>query len=251
LISEIDHSGKIYTVNLESGIDLSIQNNFSGDAPTFFNSNPPTIRPAQSKNFIGDIGQGGSCNVPITMLNIHCTGTHTESIGHINDSGVRVVDVCPKGLMTALLITVIPRKINETNDSYHSKLSNELVITRESIQKQLTANVEGLILRTLPNNQSKKSRDYDAEPAPFFTNDAIDYIHDAGIKHLLVDIPSVDKADDGGMLENHRRFFKNGATISELLFIPDITPDGFGFLQIQIPNWGLDVVPSRPIFYPV
>ena len=44
---------------------------------------------------------------------------------------------------------------------------------------------------------------------------------------------------------------EKGKTISELLYIPNSVLDGFGFLQIQIPNWGLDAAPSRPIFYPV
>jgi hypothetical protein len=66
-----------------------------------------------------------------------------------------------------------------------------------------------------------------------------------------VDTPSIDKADDGGLLGNHRRFFKQGKTISELLFIPDALQDGFGFLQFQIPNWSLDSAPSRPIFFSV
>ena len=91
----------------------------------------------------------------------------------------------------------------------------------------------------------------DQYPAPFFTNDAIDYICELGVKHLLVDIPSIDKPDDGGMLGNHRSFFKKGDTISELLFIPDSLRDGFGFLQIQIPSWSLDSAPSRPIFFPI
>ena len=35
------------------------------------------------------------------------------------------------------------------------------------------------------------------------------------------------------------------------LYVPDNLLDGFGFLQIQIPNWNLDAAPSRPIFFPV
>ena len=86
---------------------------------------------------------------------------------------------------------------------------------------------------------------------PFFTNEAIEVLQNIGIKHLLVDLPSIDKLDDDGQLGNHRKFFKNGETISELLYIPNNLKDGFGFLQIQIPNWNLDAAPSRPIFYPV
>ena len=108
-----------------------------------------------------------------------------------------------------------------------------------------------MIIRTFPNNKSKKYRNYDSDPAPFFTNDAIDYLQSINIKHLLVDLPSIDKLDDGGQLGNHKRFFKKGKTISELLYIPNDLEDGFGFLQIQIPPWQLDAAPSRPIFYPV
>ena len=95
------------------------------------------------------------------------------------------------------------------------------------------------------------SRNYDDQPAPFFTNDAIHYVNKLGITHLLVDVPSIDKPDDGGTLGNHRLFFDHGDTISELLYIPNDLLDGFGFLQIQVPNWNLDSAPSRPIFFPV
>ena len=61
---------------------------------------------------------------------------------------------------------------------------------------------------------------------------------------MLVDLPSIDKADDGGVLGNHRLFFSKGDTISEMLYIPDNILDGFGFLQIQIPNWSLDSAPA-------
>ena len=122
---------------------------------------------------------------------------------------------------------------------------------KKQLQKNIPESCSGLIIRTIPNDDSKKTRDYHLKPAPFFTNDAIDHINELGVKHLLVDIPSLDKADDGGQLGNHKKFFKQGKTISELLFIPNDLKDGFGFLQIQIPNWGLDAAPSRPIFYSI
>ena len=125
------------------------------------------------------------------------------------------------------------------------------MITKQSIQKKMHQSHSALIIRTIPNDRSKISRNYDKIRAPFFTHQAIDYIASEGVEHLLVDLPSIDKADDEGKLGNHKRFFKYGKTISELLFINDSISDGLGFLQIQIPNWSLDAVPSRPIFYPV
>ena len=248
---QIKYNGTEYFISSKNAIDLSIQNNFSGNAPTFFNSLQPSNKPLISENFVGDVKQGGSCNVPVVSLNIHCTGTHTECEGHVNNSNVSVVDACPIGLIPAILITVEPELLIDTNESYHVRCDGELVITKKSIQKKIRELHSGLIIRTIPNDKSKISRNYDKMIAPFFTNQAIDYIGSQGVEHLLVDLPSVDKANDDGKLGNHKRFFKYGKTISELLFIEDSLSDGFGFLQIQIPNWSLDAAPSRPIFYQV
>ena len=248
---QIKYNDKEYFISSKNAVDLSIQNNFSGNAPTFYNSSQPSNKPLISENFVGNVKQGGSCNVPVISLNIHCTGTHTECEGHVNNSNVSVVDACPIGLIPAILITVEPELSNDTNESYHVKCDGELVITKKSIQKKIRELHSGLIIRTIPNDKSKISRNYDKIIAPFFTNQAIDYVVSEGVEHLLIDLPSVDKANDGGKLGNHKRFFKYGKTISELLFIEDSISDGFGFLQIQIPNWSLDAVPSRPIFYQV
>ncbi len=248
---EIEYNGRRYFISSKNAVDLSIQNSFSDNGPTFYNSPPPSNEPLVSGQFIGAIERGGSCNVPVVSLNIHCTGTHTECEGHINNSDVTIVDVCPVDLIPTLLITVEPESVSETEESYHVSCNGESVITKKSIQKEMHQSHSGLVIRTIPNDKSKKSRNYDKNGAPFLTNQAIDYIASQGVEHLLVDLPSIDKADDDGKLGNHKRFFQSGKTISELLFIEDSINDGFGFLHIQIPNWSLDAAPSRPIFYQV
>ena len=247
----IRDSSKEYFISSKNAVDLSIQNNFSGKAPIFYNASQPSNKPLISKNFIGDVKQGGSCNVSVVSLNIHCTGTHTECEGHVNDSNVSIVDICPVGLIPALLITVEPELTSATDESYHVDWDEELVITKQVIQKKMHQSHSALIIRTIPNDRSKISRNYDKIRAPFFTHQAIDYIASEGVEHLLVDLPSIDKADDEGKLGNHKRFFKYGKTISELLFINNSISDGLGFLQIQIPNWSLDAAPCLPIFFPV
>ena len=251
MLVKIKYDGKHHSINLSSGIDLSIKNDFLENSPLFYGAHHPKAEPFSVNDFIGDISHGGSCNVNVVSLNIHCTGTHTESIAHILDSNELIPDVCPIGLIPAYLVSIDLKSENQTNDSYHAELSDNLLITSDSLRKKITTPYEALIIRTIPNDISKISRNYDLSPAPFFTNNAVDYINELKIQHLLVDIPSIDKADDGGELGNHRRFFKQGKTISELLYIPESIADGFGFLSIQIPNWSLDAAPSRPIFYPV
>ena len=138
---------------------------------------------------------------------------------------------------------------NSVKDSYHCDISGSNVVCKKAIKSKISTPCESLIIRTSPNDESKLSINYDDVFAPFLTSDAMDYINQLGVKHLLVDLPSVDKADDGGELGNHRSFFNKGDTISELLYVPNDLLDGFGFLLIQIPNWSLDSAPSRPIFF--
>ena len=248
---QINHNDQVYNIDSKKGHDLSIRNDFSGNAPIFYGAEQPKVSPQHSGDFIGDLESGGSCSVPIVSCNIHCTGTHTECISHIQDSKFKITDKCPRGLIPSYLITVEIVAANSVKDSYHCDISGSNVVCKEAIKSKISTPCESLIIRTLPNDESKLSRNYDDVSAPFLTSDAMDHINQLGVKHLLVDLPSIDKADDGGVLGNHRSFFNKGDTISELLYIPNDLLDGFGFLQIQIPNWSLDSAPSRPIFFSV
>lgn len=250
IFTSINYNGKTYDLRESQGLDLSIKNSFDDKNPTFFYSDQPSLKIVQSDNFIGNIFKGGSCNVNIATVDIHCTGTHTECAGHIRDIEEKIVDFCPRGFIPSRLITVEPKNISDTSDTYHAQTVSDLVISKESIKEKVKDKIDSLIIRTLPNSNFKLSRNYDESPAPFFTSEAIEYINELSIQHLLVDVPSIDKANDNGLLGNHHSFFKKGKTISELLYIDNSIKDSFGFLQIQIPNWNLDAAPSRPIFYP-
>lgn len=247
----IEFKDQEYNLNSGQGIDLSIPNNFDGNHPTFYGASAPSVNPIEIGDFVGNVEKGGSCNVKVATLDIHCTGTHTECVGHITNSEKKISDLCPREFLFAQVITVDPVLKSDTDETYHVECEKDWVISASSLNEQLEENVESLILRTLPNDIEKLSRNYDVKPAPFLTHESIDLISQKGIQHLLVDLPSVDRANDGGQLGNHHRFFKTGKTISELLYIPNSVLDGLGFLQIQIPNWGLDAAPSRPIFYPI
>jgi len=86
-------------------------------------------------------------------------------------------------------------------------------------------------------------------------------IYQAGVKHLLVDFPSVDREDDGGLLPNHHVFWDVPAgthaflnvpssnTITEMIYVPDSVVDGVGVLTIQIPDFAMDAAPSRPRYF--
>jgi kynurenine formamidase len=128
------------------------------------------------------------------------------------------------------------------------------VITRESVEQRL-ASVEcreALIIRTLPNDDSKRIRNYDVPTMPpYFLAEAMEFIVSLGVQHLLVDVPSIDRLDDGGKLANHRIFWHDAPkrTITELIYVPNHLKDGCYLLNLQIAPFMADVAPSRPIVY--
>jgi hypothetical protein len=75
------------------------------------------------------------------------------------------------------------------------------------------------------------------------------------VKHLLVDMPSVDKEKDDGQLLAHKAFWNVGgemrmdATITELVYVPNSVADGKYILNILIAPFENDASPSKPILY--
>ena len=79
------------------------------------------------------------------------------------------------------------------------------------------------------------------------------FIRERGIKHLLIDQPSVDREHDEGKLLAHKAFWNYSikerldATITELIYAPDSIPDGYYLLNLQIAPFENDASPSKPI----
>jgi hypothetical protein len=78
-----------------------------------------------------------------------------------------------------------------------------------------------------------------------------------GIKHLLIDQPSVDREEDGGELKSHKAFWnfdgklRKDCTITELIYVPNSIEDGTYFLNLQIAPFENDATPSKPILYKI
>jgi kynurenine formamidase len=249
-----------YRVDLSRPESLAIPLQFNGDQPEFFGAARASATPFRGNDFVGDTGQGGSCNVSEIRLVPHCNGTHTENFGHIVQTDFPVGKSVGQGLMPALVISVAPD---------HDMWTGDQVISGESlanaIADQSLDDVEALIVRTRPNSPSKKSRRYDEAPAPpYFAVNAMRLIVDTAVRHLLVDVPSIDKVHDQGRLANHRLFWnvapgskeaaantRTDKTITEMIFVDDGVVDGLYLLDLQIPPWHSDAAPSNPVLYPL
>jgi len=248
-------------VDFSKGEDISIPLIFNGNQPNTYDVPKASAQPYSDNSFIGDIRRGGPCNFETVNLTPHCNGTHTECIGHITEKRISIIESLKEELIPSCLITIDPCKAEE---SYVPQIMPEdLVISKQNLKNKLEnvspAFLHALIIRTTPNNEDKKNRNYMKKPSCFFTIEAMNYIVSLGVKHLLVDMPSVDRLFDDGILTGHNTFweteekkFNNDSkekTITEMIFVPNEILDGKYLLNLQIAPFVLDASPSRPVIY--
>jgi len=258
-----------YHIDTLEGIDISIPLNFNGEQPNIYDAEKASAKVFESNEFIGDTRRGGSCNFEEYKLISHCNGTHTECVGHISEERIYVNETLKDTYILSALVTITPVRSVETGDNYSPhKLKEDRLITKTSIEnavsKLKTSSFEGLIIRTLPNDDSKKSRRYSVNPPPYFSIGGMQAVKGFNIKHLLVDIPSVDRTRDEGRMAAHHIFWdvKQGShevdkknhslnTITEMIYVPDEVKDGIYLLNLQIAPFTADASPSRPVIFKV
>ncbi|HTH50877.1 MAG TPA: cyclase family protein [Pyrinomonadaceae bacterium] len=247
--------GELYT-DLTIVADLSIPLRFDGPQPNAYGVEPATSSACEYGSLVGDTRRGGSCNFERVTLIPHCNGTHTECVGHITDERISVRECLKDVLVAAVLVSVEPQVVDGDRVIGRSQLEDALRLTSRDARRPAA-----LIIRTLPNEDSKLSRVYDENNMPpYFATDAMEWIVGAGFKHLLVDTPSIDRLFDDGKLANHRIFWNVGhggrevnsatrinSTITELIYVPDEVTDGEYLLNLQIAPWEADAAPSRPV----
>ncbi|MDQ7051230.1 MAG: cyclase family protein [Enterobacterales bacterium] len=209
-----------YLALIDQAVSIAINLDLGGPQPNHFGAPNASSHTLEMGSYIGDTRRGGSCNANVLTLIPHCNGTHTESVSHIINQLVAVHKAINQSLFPTRLISLRPIAASQCEDSYQPSLQSEnQVFTREQLENSLMnysdTQLHGLVVRSLPNDKSKKQRCYDQQNyPPFFTNEAMDYIFERGVQHLLVDFPSVDKMYDDGLLSNHRIFLATSATLS-------------------------------------
>jgi len=269
MIFSVEINNRAYQIDLENPLDVSIPLNFNGAQPNTYDVEKATAKPCETESLVGDTRRGGSCNFEEYKFIPHCNGTHTECVGHITHERISVHDSLKDSLFPATLRSVEPVTASESQDTYSVELNEkDKLITKDSLEKALKkADVhwlEGLIIRTLPNDEGKKTRRYMENPPPFFSTEAMNFIRAKNVKHLLVDVPSIDRTFDAGKLSNHRIFWNIQAgefetskaslirnTITEMIFVPSFVEDGAYLLNLQIAAFAADASPSRPRLFKI
>ena len=241
-------SKKAIIVNLDSPLTISIPIKNGSDNPNCYWADDVKFKTIKADGFIGSVKEGGPVNYQTLQLTPHGNGTHIEGYGHITDSGVTINNQLKTYHFYAKLISLTPSK-NKTGD-FTLELTEEL-------KSQDWKNIKSLIIRTLPNDKSKLSKKYSGTNPPYVSANLIEFIVSQDIKHLLVDLPSIDKEVDGGALVSHKTFWKlpnntrKHATITELIYVPDNILDGHYLLNLQTINLEMDAAPCNPTLYKI
>jgi len=244
----VENIGVIDTVK-PLDISLVLVNNDSNPKAWYVDN--PRFEPVMANGFTGSVEQGGSVNFRNIYFNPHGHGTHTECVGHITNEVYSVNSTLKNFFFLAQVISVKPEIRTNTDDGI-----KDSVITRKVLEGiHFMENAEAIIIRTLPNTEEKKTKNYSNTNPAFLDLDTIEILAPERIKHLLIDTPSVDRENDGGLLSFHHKFWNTKGeirfdrTITELVYVNNEILDGLYVLELQMASFENDAAPSRPILY--
>ncbi len=244
----LELGGRGYQFNLTQPIDISLPLAPHGRQVNAWYAPPFSASPVRMGDFIGSVAAGGPVNFVNVSLNPHGNGTHTECVGHISAEPYTINKCLCRFWFMARVVSIYPQAMDD----------GDKVITLQGLQQMLDGAQlpEALIIRTLPNDDLKATRQYSDTNPPYLHHDAIEWMVHQGVNHLLLDLPSVDREQDGGALAGHKAFWqypgaqvRQHATITELIYVPNEVEDGLYLLNIQIPPFELDAAPSKPALY--
>ncbi|ALJ05956.1 metal-dependent hydrolase [Pseudalgibacter alginicilyticus] len=247
MIATIQYNSRKLQIDLSEPLDISIPIKASKSNVNAWNLNPPKIEPVKYKEWIANVNEGACVNSNNISFNPHAHGTHTECVGHITEKSYSINQNLKRFFFLAEVITVAP----ET-------LKGDKVISRKQLQFAIgNKKRDAIIIRTIPNTIEKLTKQYSNTNWPYLLPDAVELLVSKGVKHLLLDTPSIDKEKDECELLGHNAFWNTkgklrlDSTITEFVFVPNLVEDGEYFLNLQIAPFENDASPSKPILYKI
>lgn len=245
MLASIKLNSKNYQFDLSKPLDISIPLKASKSNVNAWYIDEPKIEPEKFEEFTASVAEGASINFNNIFFNPHGHGTHTECAGHITEKVHSINQNLKQFFFFAELVSVALEKKDD-----------DFVISQKQLQFALgNKKRDAIVIRTLPNTREKLSMQYSNTNPPYLLEDAAIYLREKGIKHLLIDLPSVDRERDEGKLLSHNAFWNTkgklrlDATITELIFVPNNVEDGSYLLNIQIAPFENDATPSKPVLY--
>jgi arylformamidase len=247
MIADIKYNSRKYSIDLTNPTDISIPLRDGKDNVNAWYIDAPKIFPVASDDWIGSVKEGADVNFNNIHFNPHSHCTHTETAGHITETVHSINKHLNQFFFLAEVVTIPPENVGE-----------DFVITKRQLQFALgNKKRDAIIIRTLPNLSDKKNMQYSNTNPTYLLEEAAIYLKEKGIKHLLVDLPSVDKEKDEGKLLSHNAFWNTAgklrldATITEFIYVPNSVKDGTYFLNLMVAAIENDASPSKPVLYQI
>lgn len=245
MLATIEYNLKKFQIDLSKPLDISMPLRASEKNVNAWYIDEPKIEPAKDGEWEAAVSKGASINFNNVYFNPHAHGTHTECVGHITEKVHSINKNLNQFFFLAELVTVAPEYFME-----------DYVISKKQLHFALgNKKRDAIVIRTLPNTKEKISRQYSHTNWPYLRLDAVQYLVGKGIKHILIDLPSIDREKDGGELLGHNAFWDTSgkvrmdATITELIYVPNKIKDGEYILNLQIAPFENDATPSKPVLY--
>ncbi|TRX53652.1 cyclase family protein [Fulvivirga sp. M361] len=243
---QLTFNQELFKADLSQPIDISIPIHNGDQNPNCYFADDVHFEVIRSGDFVGAIAQGGVVNHKRVHIAPHGNGTHTECFGHIFDAPEGTINKSLRQFhFMTQLITIAPQKTS----------NGDFVIHVDDFLSLWQKKTEAVIIRTLPNAEDKLAKNYSGTNPPYLDPEILQIISKNGVKHLLVDLPSIDKEVDGGALKAHRNFWglpnllHKASTITELIYVQNSVKDGYYLLNLQIASFEIDVSPSKPVLF--
>ena len=247
MLATIELKSKKIKIDLSKPLDISIPIKNGVENVNAWYLGPPKIEPEKFDEDIISVSEGAAVNFNTITFNPHSHGTHTETVGHISKKVYSINDNLKQFFFQAEVVTVAPEKIGD-----------DYVISKKQLQFALgNKKRDAIVIRTLPNTKDKKTKQYSNTNPTYLLEDTAEYLKTKGVKHLLIDLPSVDKEKDNGELLAHNAFWNTSgklrldATITEFIYVSNRIDDGNYMLNLQIAPFENDATPSKPILYKI
>lgn len=247
MIATIQYNSKKIQIDLSKPIDISIPIRASKNNVNAWYIEEPKIEPVKDGEWTASVKDGACINFNNISFNPHAHGTHTECVGHITERVHSVNQNLTQFFFLAEVITIAPEMLN-----------GDFVISLKQLKFAIgNKKREAIVIRTIPNTKEKLTAQYSHTNPPYLMEEAAIYLREKGVKHLLIDLPSVDKEKDECQLLAHNAFWNTkgklrmDATITEFIYVPNQVLDGAYFLNLQIAPFENDASPSKPILYKI
>ena len=235
----LEFGGQSYQCDLSKGIDLSSTYGDPNREPCAWHAEPARSEPIRQGEWVGSVQEGSPVNFYRHHLSPHGNGTHTEGFGHISPGREPVGEGLSDFHFIAWLNWQQPQdgllRLADLQQSWPKKDPEALILLTELAFPQ----------------------DFSGQNPPAIEVDIMTFIRQAGVQHLLTNLPSVDPEEDDGALAAHKAFWHYPqkpdptATITELLFAPAELKRGWYLLNLQVAPLHGDASPSRPVIYPL